>query len=139
MNINGKWIGCITKLSDLKHPVELRPLPGMPVFGILLLICPASSNITAVFICLMIMNLQRKKDFRILRKEINLMDYMNAFLGCCSTSCPSFWWNPEKFIGPGIVTSLQVSSRLTRSKYGEKIDDLEDPYKLFDVKYHELC
>ena len=51
---------------------------------------------------------------------------------CCSTACPSFWWNPERFLGPAAL--LQARRFLADSRdqaSGERLDALEDPYKLF--------
>src|SRR3546814_7534132 len=51
---------------------------------------------------------------------------------CCSTSCPSYWWNSEKFLGPAIL--LQAYRWLADSRdemTGERLDDLEDPFRLY--------
>ncbi|HET7765387.1 MAG TPA: succinate dehydrogenase iron-sulfur subunit, partial [Burkholderiales bacterium] len=104
MNINGKnGLACITKLVDLKEPVELRPLPGLPVIRDLIV------DMTHFFnqyhsIKPYVINdepppekerLQSPED----REELNGL-YECILCACCSTSCPSFWWNPDKFVGP---------------------------------------
>jgi succinate dehydrogenase / fumarate reductase iron-sulfur subunit len=51
---------------------------------------------------------------------------------CCTTACPSFWWNPDRFLGPAAL--LQASRFLNDSRdqaTGERLDDLDDPYRLF--------
>ena len=52
--------------------------------------------------------------------------------GCCTSACPSFWWNPETFLGPAAL--LQAGRFLNDSRdqaTGERLDDLDDPYRLF--------
>ncbi len=104
MNINGRnGLACITKLSDLKEPVELRPLPGLPVIRDLIV------DMTQFFkqyhsIKPYLINedpppekerLQSPEE----REELDGL-YECILCACCSTSCPSFWWNPDKFVGP---------------------------------------
>ena len=58
--------------------------------------------------------------------------YVCILCACCTTACPSFWWNPERFLGPAAL--LQAWRFLADSRdqaTGERLDDLEDPYKLF--------
>src|SRR5258708_1564023 len=104
ININGKnGLACITKLADLPDHGTLRPLPGLP--GIRDLI----GDMTQFFkqyhsIKPYVQNsepppererLQSPKD----REELDGL-YECILCACCSTSCPSFWWNPDKFVGP---------------------------------------
>ncbi|MEK9769496.1 MAG: succinate dehydrogenase iron-sulfur subunit, partial [Betaproteobacteria bacterium] len=104
MNINGKnGLACITKLSDLKTPVEIRPLPGMPVIRDLVVdmsqffkqyhsVKPFLVNDTPP------PDKERKQSPEE-RAELDGL-YECILCACCSTSCPSFWWNPDKFVGP---------------------------------------
>jgi succinate dehydrogenase / fumarate reductase iron-sulfur subunit len=104
MNINGKnGLACLTEIKDLKEPVVLRPLPGLPVIRDLIV------DMTQFFkqyhsIKPYLVNndpapererLQSPED----REELNGL-YECILCACCSTSCPSFWWNPDKFVGP---------------------------------------
>ncbi|WP_431477271.1 4Fe-4S dicluster domain-containing protein [Massilia eburnea] len=51
---------------------------------------------------------------------------------CCSTSCPSFWWNPDKFVGPaGLLQAYRFIADSRDEATGERLDNLEDPYRLF--------
>jgi succinate dehydrogenase / fumarate reductase iron-sulfur subunit len=58
--------------------------------------------------------------------------YECILCACCSTSCPSYWWNSDKYLGPAVL--LQASRWLEDSRdenAGERLDELEDPYKLY--------
>jgi succinate dehydrogenase / fumarate reductase iron-sulfur subunit len=136
MNINGKnGLACITKLADLKEPVELRPLPGLPVIRDLIV------DMTQFFkqyhsIRPYLVNndpppekerLQSPAD----REELDGL-YECILCACCSTSCPSFWWNPDKFVGPaGLLQAYRFIADSRDQATGERLDNLEDPYRLF--------
>jgi succinate dehydrogenase / fumarate reductase iron-sulfur subunit len=136
MNINGKnGLACTTKLVDLKEPVELRPLPGLPVIRDLIV------DMTQFFkqyhsIKPYVQNdepapererLQSPED----REELNGL-YECILCACCSTSCPSFWWNPDKFVGPaGLLWAYRFIADTRDQATNERLDDLEDPYRLF--------
>ena len=65
------------------------------------------------------------------RNKLNGL-YECILCGCCSTSCPSFWWNPEKFIGPaGLLQAYRFLADSRDQNTEKRLDDLEDPYKLF--------
>jgi len=104
MNINGKnGLSCLTEMSSLKQPITLRPLPGLPVIRDLIV------DMTQFFkqyhsIRPYVVNdspapererLQSPED----RKELDGL-YECILCACCSTSCPSFWWNPDKLQTP---------------------------------------
>src|SRR6266850_4086864 len=136
MNINGKnGLACITKLSDLKEPVELRPLPGLPVIRDLIV------DMTQFFkqyhsIKPYLINedpppekerLQSPEE----REELDGL-YECILCACCSTSCPSFWWNPDKFVGPaGLLQAYRFIADSRDQATAERLDNLEDPYRLF--------
>jgi succinate dehydrogenase / fumarate reductase iron-sulfur subunit len=137
MNINGKnGLACTTKLVELKGPViELRPLPGLPVIRDLVV------DMTQFFkqyhsIKPYVINndpppekerLQSPED----REELNGL-YECILCACCSTSCPSFWWNPDKFVGPaGLLQAYRFIADTRDQATSERLDDLEDPYRLF--------
>ena len=51
---------------------------------------------------------------------------------CCSTACPSFWWNPDKFVGPaGLLQAYRFLADTRDQATSERLDNLEDPYRLF--------
>lgn len=138
MNINGKnGLACITHLSSLKgaSKIILRPLPGMPVVRDLVVdmtqfykqydkvkpylindeLPPAKER------------LQSPED----RKKLDGL-YECILCACCSTSCPSFWWNPEKFIGPqGLLHAYRFIADSRDTATEERLADLSDPFSLF--------
>ena len=136
MNINGKnGLACITKLADLQEPVMIRPLPGLPVIRDLIV------DMSQFFkqyhsIKPYVVNdtpppererLQSPED----REELNGL-YECILCACCSTSCPSFWWNPDKFVGPaGLLQAYRFIADTRDETVNERLDNLEDPYRLF--------
>ena len=136
MNINGKnGLACITKLADLPGQVTLRPLPGLPVIRDLIV------DMTQFFkqyhsIKPYLINdepapererLQSPED----REELNGL-YECILCACCSTACPSFWWNPDKFVGPaGLLQAYRFIADTRDQATSERLDNLEDPYRLF--------
>src|SRR3546814_345999 len=65
------------------------------------------------------------------REELDGL-YECILCACCSTSCPSFWWNPDKFVGPaGLLQAYRFIADSRDEATGERLDNLEDPYRLF--------
>jgi succinate dehydrogenase / fumarate reductase iron-sulfur subunit len=136
MSINGRnGLACITSLSSLKQPIEIRPLPGLPVIRDLIV------DMTQFFkqyhsIKPYLVNndpppeterLQSPKD----RLELDGL-YECILCGCCTTSCPSFWWNPDKFVGPaGLLQAYRFIADTRDQDTAARLDNLEDPYRLF--------
>ena len=136
MNINGKnGLACITKLADLQEPVKIMPLPGLPVIRDLIVdmsqffkqyhsIKPYVVNDTPPPET---ERLQSPED----REELNGL-YECILCACCSTSCPSFWWNPDKFVGPaGLLQAYRFIADTRDLDTNARLDNLEDPYRLF--------
>ena len=136
MNINGKnGLACITKLADLQEPVKIMPLPGLPVIRDLIVdmsqffkqyhsIKPYVVNETPPPET---ERLQSPED----REELNGL-YECILCACCSTSCPSFWWNPDKFVGPaGLLQAYRFIADTRDLDTNARLDNLEDPYRLF--------
>ncbi|MFV1996837.1 MAG: succinate dehydrogenase iron-sulfur subunit [Acidiferrobacterales bacterium] len=136
MNINGRnGLACITPLAELKQPVTLRPMPGLPVIRDLVVDMGQFYNqYKSVKPWLIndeplpeIERLQNPED----RDQLDGL-YECILCGCCTTSCPSFWWNPDRFLGPAALLQAWRFLADSRDKAtGERLDDLEDPYKLF--------
>jgi succinate dehydrogenase iron-sulfur subunit len=136
ININGKnGLACITKIGDLKEPVALRPLPGMPVIRDLIV------DMTLFFkqyhsIKPYLINDDPPPETERLqspdeRAELEGL-YECILCACCSTSCPSFWWNPDKFVGPaGLLQAYRFIADSRDQATSERLDNLEDPYRLF--------
>jgi succinate dehydrogenase iron-sulfur subunit len=136
ININGKnGLACITKIADLKEPVAMRPLPGMPVIRDLIV------DMTQFFnqyhsIKPYLINDEAPPEAERLqlpeeRAELEGL-YECILCACCSTSCPSFWWNPDKFVGPaGLLQAYRFIADSRDQATSERLDNLEDPYRLF--------
>ena len=136
MNINGKnGLACITKLADLKEPVELRPLPGLPVIRDLIVdMTQFFKQYHSVKPYLINDDPVPEKERLQSPQEREQLDglYECILCACCSTSCPSFWWNPDKFVGPaGLLQAYRFIADSRDQATGERLDNLEDPYRLF--------
>jgi succinate dehydrogenase / fumarate reductase, iron-sulfur subunit len=136
MSINGKnGLACITKLVDLKEPVELRPLPGLPVIRDLIVdMSQFFKQYHSIKPYLVNDDLPPEKERLQSPEEREALDglYECILCACCSTACPSFWWNPDKFVGPaGLLQAYRFIADSRDQAAGERLDDLEDPYRLF--------
>ncbi len=136
MNINGKnGLACITRLVDLKQPVELRPLPGLPVIRDLIVDMTQFFNqYNSVRPYLINDEPEPEKERLQSPEEREQLDgaYECILCACCTTSCPSFWWNPDKFVGPaGLLQAYRFLADSRDQATSERLDDLEDPYRLF--------
>ncbi|MDX1824557.1 MAG: succinate dehydrogenase iron-sulfur subunit [Thiohalomonadales bacterium] len=136
MNINGtNGLACLTPLKSLKEPIEVRPVPGMPVIRDLVVdMDQFFGHYRAVKPYLIVNDPEPEVEFLQSPKEREKLDglYECILCGCCSTTCPSFWWNPDKFRGPAAL--LQAYRFLADSRdqaTAERLEDLEGPYKLF--------
>ena len=136
MNVNGRnLLACITRVSDLKEPVVVRPFPGRPVIRDLVVdMTQFYQQYKAVEPWLIRNDPLPEQEILQSPEDRDKLDglYECILCGCCSTSCPSFWWNPEKFHGPAAL--LQAWRFLADSRdqaTDERLDKLEGPYKLF--------
>ena len=137
MNINGKnGLACITKVTDLKEPVTLRPLPGLPVIRDLIVDMTQFFKQYHSIKPYLVNNDPPPRDKERLqspaeRDELNGL-YECILCACCSTACPSFWWNPDKFVGPaGLLQAYRFIADTRDQATSERLDNLEDPYRLF--------
>ena len=136
LNINGKnGLGCITRVSSLKQPVEIRPVPGMAVIRDLVVdMTPFYRQYRDVKPFLEVKDPIPEVEFRQTPEQRERLDglYECILCGCCSTACPSFWWNPDKFLGPAaLLQSYRFLSDSRDQATQERLDALEDAYKLF--------
>lgn len=136
MNINGvNGLACITPLSDLKEPVEIRPLPGLPVVRDLIVDMEQFYHqYREVKPYLIVNDPMPEVELPQTPEQREKLDglYECILCGCCSTACPSFWWNPDKFLGPAAL--LQASRFIEDSRdqaLDERLANLEGPFKLF--------
>jgi len=136
MNINGlNGLACITPLADLKEPVEVRPFPGMPVIRDLIV---EMDNFYAQYRKTKPYLINDDPEPEVERKQTpadrDKLDglYECILCGCCSAACPSYWWNPERFLGPAAL--LQSARFILDSRdqaTEERLDQLDDAYSLF--------
>jgi len=136
MNINGRnGLACITKIADLPDKVTLRPLPGLPVVRDLIVDMTQFFNqyhsVKPYLINHDAPPERERLQFAAEREELNGL-YECILCACCSTSCPSFWWNPDKYVGPaGLLQAYRFIADTRDQATAERLDNLDDPYRLF--------
>ncbi|MGO9446382.1 MAG: succinate dehydrogenase iron-sulfur subunit [Thiobacillaceae bacterium] len=136
LNVNGKnRLACITPLSELKQPIEVRPLPGLPVIRDLVVdMEPFLRQYRSVKPWLI--NEDPEPEVERLQSPMERAEldglYECILCACCNASCPSFWWNPEKFVGPaGLLQAYRFIADSRDQATNERLDNLEDPYRLY--------
>ena len=138
MNMSGKnGLACITPVSEAvkKGKLVLRPLPGLPVVRDLVVdmgqfykqyekIRPFLINDAPAPA---IERLQSPEE----REKLDGL-YECILCACCSTACPSFWWNPDKFVGPsGLLQAYRFLADSRDTATQERLSDLDDPFSVF--------
>ena len=136
MNIDGaNTLACTKGIDEVKGDVKIYPLPHMPVIKDLV---PDLTNFYAqhAFIepWLQTKSPTPEKEWRQSHEDREKLDglYECILCACCSTSCPSYWWNGDKYLGPAALLHAYrwiIDSRDEAT--GERLDDLEDPFKLY--------
>ena len=137
MNIDGiNTLACIYGLDEIRGDVKIYPLPHMPVVKDLV---PDLTHFYAQYASIRPWirtqspvpsdreRLQSPED----RKHLDGL-YECILCACCSTSCPSYWWNGDRYLGPAIL--LQAYRWIVDSRdedTGTRLDELEDPFKLY--------
>ncbi len=136
MNINGvNGLACITSTDDLKQPIEIKPLPGLPVIRDLIIdMDQFYKQYRAVKPYLIVNDPMPEVELKQTPQQREQLDglYECVLCACCSTACPSFWWNPDKFLGPAAL--LQASRFIEDSRdqaFEKRLENLEGPFKLF--------
>jgi succinate dehydrogenase / fumarate reductase iron-sulfur subunit len=136
MNIAGtNTLACLKAIEDIRGPVTIYPLPHLHVVKDLV------PDLTDFYAQLQSVEpwlktatpsppkerLQSKQD----REKLDGL-YECILCACCSTSCPSYWWNSDRYLGPAIL--LQAHRWISDSRdeaTGERLDNLEDPFRLY--------
>jgi succinate dehydrogenase / fumarate reductase iron-sulfur subunit len=137
MNIDGtNTLACTKSIDDIKGDVKVTPLPHMEVVKDLV---PDMTRFYAQYASIKPWmqtetptpsdgeRLQSRED----RAKLDGL-YECILCACCSTSCPSYWWNGDRYLGPAIL--LQAYRWLVDSRdenTGDRLDDLEDPFRLY--------
>jgi len=136
LNINGRnGLSCITPLAGLTEPVTIRPLPGMPVIRDLVVdLSQFFHQYRSVKPWLTVHEPEPEVEYRQRPEDRDKLDglYECILCACCSTACPSFWWNPDKFRGPAaLLQSYRFLADSRDQATAERLADLEGPYRLF--------
>jgi len=136
MNIDGSnTLACTKGMDEIAGPVKVYPLPHMPVVKDLIpdLTVPYA-QLRSIEPWLKTETPEPEKEWRQSHSDREKLDglYECILCFCCQTSCPSYWWNGERYLGPAVL--LQAYRWLIDSRdeaTGERLDDLEDPFKLY--------
>jgi succinate dehydrogenase iron-sulfur subunit len=136
MNIDGlNTLACTQAIDEVAAPVKIYPLPHQPVIKDLV---PDLSNFYAQYAAIQpwlhTETPAPQKEWLQSNEEREKLDglYECILCACCSTSCPSYWWNPERYMGPAAL--LQAYRWISDSRdeaTGERLDFLEDPFRLY--------
>ncbi len=144
MNINGKnRLACITRIDALSQPIVVRPLPGMPVVRDLMVdLTQFWQQYHSVKPFLL------NEDIPTERERLQSPEQRDALNGlyecilcaCCTSACPSFWWNPDRFVGPaGLLQAYRFIADSRDDATTERLDNLEDAYRLFRCRTIMNC
>lgn len=138
VNMNGKnGLACITPVSEVaqRGKLILRPLPGLPVVRDLVVDMSQFYRQYEKIQPFLINNTPAPAQERLQSPEERAkLDglYECILCACCSTSCPSFWWNPDKFIGPaGLLQAYRFLADSRDTAQAERLSDLDDPFSVF--------
>ena len=146
LNMNGKnGLACITPLSEAVKGDKLviRPLPGLPVIRDLVVdmslfyaqyekVQPYLQNPTPAPA---IERLQTPEE----RAQLDGL-YECILCACCSTSCPSFWWNPDRFVGPaGLLQAYRFLADSRDTATEDRLSKLDDPFSVFRCHGIQNC
>ncbi|MFQ5625835.1 MAG: succinate dehydrogenase iron-sulfur subunit [Methyloligellaceae bacterium] len=136
MNIGGvNTLACTCGMDEIKGTVKIYPLPHMDVVKDLV---PDMTNFYAQHASiepwLQTSTPEPEKEWPQSHEDREKLDglYECILCACCSTSCPSYWWNPERYLGPAVL--LQAYRWVIDSRdeaTGERLDNLEDPFRLY--------
>lgn len=138
LNMNGKnGLACITPLSDLGNgALVIRPLPGLPVIRDLVVDMTQFYNQYEKVKPFLINDSKQPpaREHLQMPEEREKLDglYECILCACCSTSCPSFWWNPDKFIGPaGLLHAYRFLADSRDTATEARLNDLDDAFSVF--------
>jgi succinate dehydrogenase / fumarate reductase, iron-sulfur subunit len=136
MNINGKnALACITNMRALPAKVVLKPLPGLPVIRDLIVdmtqFFTQYHSVKPWLINDALPPERERLQSPEQRESLNGL-YECILCACCSAACPSFWWNPDKYVGPaGLLQAYRFLADSRDTAAAERLDELEDPYRVF--------
>ncbi len=136
MNINGKnGLACLVNMRTLPDTIVLKPLPGLPVVRDLIVdMTLFFKQYHSIKPYLINDSMPPEKERLQSPEEREVLNGLYECILCasCSTSCPVFWWNPDKFVGPaGLLQAYRFIADSRDEATSERLDNLEDPYRLF--------
>lgn len=138
MNINGKnGLACQTQLADLPDKITIYPMPGMPVIRDLVVdMSQFYQHFESVEPYLQSEHSKKEdvKEHLQSEAEREKLDglYECIMCGCCTSACPSSWWNPDKFVGPqGLLTAARFIMDSRDDQTHKRLENLSDKYKLY--------
>ncbi len=136
VNANGRNVlACVTPLADLKEPIEIRPLPGLPVIRDFVVdMEPFYRQYRSIKPWLV--NEEPEPERERLQTPAERAELEGAYecilCGACTSFCPSFWWHPDKFVGPaGLLQAWRFIADSRDQATQERLDNLEDAYRLY--------
>lgn len=136
-NVNGRnQLACITAIADLKGPIRVYPLPHLPVIKDLVAdLTHFYAQYASIKPWIVTQTPPPADGERLQSKnERAMLDGLSECIlcACCSTSCPSYWWNSDRYLGPAALLQAYRWIVDSRDEFtGERLDDLEDPFKLY--------
>lgn len=145
MNINGKnGLACVTSFFELKtDKVVLRPLPGFPIIRDLVVdMAQFYAQYEKIEPYLQNDAPAPAKEHLQSPEEREKLDglYECILCGCCSSACPSYWWNPDKFIGPaGLLQAQRFLADSRDTAKDKRLKNLEDPFSVFRCRTIMNC
>ena len=138
VNMNGKnGLACITPISDVakRGKLSIKPLPGLPVIRDLVVDMEQFyDSYKKIQPYLINKDMPPEQERLQSPEEREMLDglYECILCACCSTACPSFWWNPDKFIGPsGLLQAYRFLADSRDTATEERLANLEDPFSVF--------
>ena len=137
LNINGKnGLACITPISSIikKNKIVVRPLLGLPVIKDLVVDMTQFYKQYEKIKPYLITDEKPNGEFIQTPEQREKLDglYECILCACCSTSCPSFWWNPDKFIGPaGLLAAYRYLADSRDSATEQRLSELDDAFSVF--------
>ena len=136
MNIDGSnTLACLKPIRDVKGPVKIYPLPHMPVVKDLVPdLSSFYAQIREIEPWLKTDTPEPQTEWKQSpeqREKLNGL-YECILCACCTTSCPSYWWNGDRYLGPAaLLQAFRWISDTRDEETGERLDKLEDPFRLY--------
>jgi succinate dehydrogenase / fumarate reductase iron-sulfur subunit len=144
ININGRnGLACVTPVRSLKEPIVLRPLPSFPVIRDLVVdMTQFYKQYYSIKPFLINHDIPPEKERLQSPDQRDQLDglYECILCACCSSQCPSYWWNPDKFVGPaGLLQAYRFIADSRDQATDERLEDLNDAYRLFRCRTIMNC